>query len=141
MKPKPTANSANPTDVALLESALLAIEKVLAHADSNSQEAPYEADGSQAAANVCLSAAAALVDVSRTLINTRRRSVSQDSQREWEAMITYTKIASRSAHRAALMMAAQQSAQAAHYAASAEPGEHAESADGGEHSAFAALSG
>ena len=144
MKPKPTANSANPTDVALLESALLAIEKVLAHADSNSQEAPYEADASQAAANVCLSAAAALVDVSRTLINARRQSVSRDSEREWEAMITYTKIASRSAHRAALMMTAQQSAQAAHYAESAEPGgsdESAEPADSGEHSAFAALSG
>jgi hypothetical protein len=139
MKPKST-------DIALLENALLAIEKVLAHADSNSQEAKsqgvfhaaawtgdhrFNSNAAQSAANVCLSAAAALVDVSRTLIRARGERVPHDIDREWEAMITYTKIASRSAHRAALIMASQQGTPATH---------HAVSADSGERSVFAALS-
>jgi len=140
MKPKST-------DIALLENALLAIERVLAHADSNSQEAQshgsasdaaswtgdhrFNSSAAQSAANICLSAAAALVDVSRTLISARGERVPRDIDREWEAMITYTKIASRSAHRAALIMASQQSAPAT---------QRAESADSGERSVFAALS-
>jgi hypothetical protein len=138
MKPKST-------DIALLENALLAIEKVLAHADSNSQQASLEglnarawagqhrfnSSAAESAANVCLSAAAALVDVSRTLISARGERASHDIEREWEAMITYTKIASRSAHRAALIMASQQSTPAT---------QRAVSVDSGERSMFAALS-
>jgi hypothetical protein len=141
MKPKST-------DIALLENALLAIEKVLAHADSNSQEAQSHgpafhaaawtedhrfnsSNAAQSAANVCLSAAAALVDVSRTLISARAERKAHDIEREWDAMITYTKIASRSAHRAALIMASQQGAPAT---------QRAVSADSGELSVFAALS-
>jgi hypothetical protein len=114
------------TDIALLENALLAIEKVLAYADSDSQQAPshgLKANAAESAANVCLSAAAALVDVSRTLISARGERMAHDLEHEWEPMITYTKIASRSAYRAALIMASQQGAPATQRAASAESGE------------------
>jgi hypothetical protein len=140
MKPKST-------DIALLENALLAIERVLAHADCNSQETQaqgpasyaaswiedhrFNSSAAQSAANICLSAAAALVDVSRTLISARGEREPHDVERQWDAMITYTKIASRSAHRAALIMASQQSAPAT---------QRAVSADSGERAVFAALS-
>ena len=119
------------TEIALLESALVAIEKVLAHADSELQGAPYlgptvnlplealrtaaqteeqrfRASVAQTAVNICLSSAAALVDVSQSLLNRRNIDRSDpELEREWQALITHTKIASRSAYRAALIMAAQ----------------------------------
>lgn len=118
------------TEIALLESALVAIEKVLAYADSQLQGAPYlgptanlplealrtaaqteeqhfRASAAQTAANICLSSAAALVDVSQALLNRRGARSDPELEREWQALITHTKIASRSAYRAALVMAAQ----------------------------------
>lgn len=118
------------TEIALLENALLAIEKVLAHADSELQGTPYlgptanvplealrtaaqteeqrfRASAAQTAVNICLSSAAALVDVSQTLLNRRNDRSGPELEREWQALITHTKIASRSAYRAALIMAAQ----------------------------------
>lgn len=118
------------TEIALLESALVAIEKVLAHADSQLQGAPYlgptanlplealrtaaqteeqrfRASAAQTAVNICLSSAAALVDVSQALLNRRGDRSDPELEREWRALITHTKIASRSAYRAALVMAAQ----------------------------------
>lgn len=117
------------TEIALLENALVAIEKVLAYADSElhdtlymgpttnlpleairtasqSDEQRFRASAAQNAANICLSAAAALVDVSQALLNRRTDRSAPELQREWEALITHTKIASRSAYRAALIMAA-----------------------------------
>ncbi len=118
-----------PSDIALLESALLAIEKVLAHADSELQEGPgraadpgsgiadtpsrqddaqrFRASAAQSAVNVCLSAAAALVDVSQALMRAPGDRSWDQLRHEWQALITHTKIASRSAHRAALIMAAE----------------------------------
>ncbi|MDM0030963.1 hypothetical protein QTI33_02270 [Variovorax sp. J22P271] len=118
------------TEIALLESALLAIEKVLAHADSElhgtlylgptanlplealrtasqTDEQRFRASAAQTAANICLSSAAALVDVSQALLNRRSDRSDPELEREWQALITHTKIASRSAYRAALIMAAQ----------------------------------
>jgi len=119
------------TEIALLESALVAIEKVLAHADSELQGEPYlgptanlplealrtaaqteeqrfRRSAAQTAVNICLSSAAALVDVSQSLLNRRNTDRSDpELEREWQALITHTKIASRSAYRAALIMAAQ----------------------------------
>lgn len=123
---KPTS-----TEIALLENALVAIEKVLAHADSELMDAPYlgptanmplEAmcsatqaeqrrflkSPAQSAINICLSSAAALVDVSQALLHRNREHNEAELEREWQALITHTKIASRSAYRAALLMAAQQ---------------------------------
>lgn len=121
------------TDIALLENALLAIEKVLAHADSElwggpyfglAMDSPLEAFGdafqsesqrfrssaAQSAVNICLSAAAALVDVSKALMSAPGDRSPEDLEREWQALITHTKIASRTAHRAALVLAEQEDA-------------------------------
>ncbi|MDM0103962.1 hypothetical protein QTH97_03405 [Variovorax sp. J22R24] len=123
-------------DIALLENALATIEKVLAHADSELQGAPYHgptanvplealrgdpqneeqrfrASAAQSAINICLSSAAALVDVSQALMSKPAARSRQDLEREWQALITHTKIASRSAYRAALIMAAQRNLLAA----------------------------
>lgn len=119
------------TDTALLERALFAIERVLAHADSELQESPYlgmaidlpldaadeasrkeaqrfRTSPAQSAVNICLSAAAALVDVSKALMTAPGDRSPEDLEREFQALITHTKIASRSAHRAALILAEQE---------------------------------
>lgn len=118
------------TEIALLESALVAIEKVLAHADcemqgsaylgptanlplevlrtaAQTEEQRFRASAAQTAVNICLSSAAALVDVSQALLNRRSDRSDPQLERDWQALITHTKIASRSAYRAALIMAAQ----------------------------------
>ncbi|MBT2304607.1 hypothetical protein J7E70_29735 [Variovorax paradoxus] len=119
-----------PSDIALLESALATIEQVLARADSDMQGAPYEGptanmpldvlhsnkpseDGrfrtsaAQSAIGICLGSAAALIDVSQALMNRSVDRSPQTLEREWQTLIAHTKIASRSAYRAALVMAAQ----------------------------------
>lgn len=119
-----------PSDIALLESALATIEQVLARADSDMQGVPYigptanmpldvlhpgkpSEDGrfrtsaAQSAINICLSSAAALVDVSQALMNRSVDRSPQTLEREWQTLISHTKMASRSAYRAALIMAAQ----------------------------------
>lgn len=123
-------------ELALLENALLAIEKVLTHAESALQGAPYlgptspmplealqiepsaqaqrlHASSAQAATNICLTSAAALIDVSVALMQRVMQrggeSSTEELDREWHALITHTKIASRSAYRAALIMSAQMS--------------------------------
>lgn len=118
------------TELELLENALVAIEKVLAHADSDLQGTPYlgptanmplevvsvaeptdderaRASAAQSAISICLSSAAALVDVSQSLMACESDQTAQEIERDWHALITHTKIASRSAYRAALIMAAQ----------------------------------
>ena len=120
-----------PSDIALLESALSNIEQVLARADSDMQGAPYlgptthlpldalqrsdraggddrfRASAAQSAINICLSSAAALIDVSQALMNRSIDRSPQTLEREWQTIVAHTKIASRSAYRAALIMAAQ----------------------------------
>ena len=120
-----------PSDIALLESALSTIEQVLARADSDMQGAPYlgptthlpldalqqpapvggdsrfRTSAAQSAINICLGSAAALIDVSQALMNRSVDRSPQTLEREWQTIIAHTKIASRSAYRAALIMAAQ----------------------------------
>ena len=120
-----------PSDIALLESALSTIEQVLARADSDMQGAPYlgptthqpldalqrsdstggdnrfRTSAAQSAINICLSSAAALIDVSQALMNRSVDRSPQTLEREWQTIVAHTKIASRSAYRAALIMAAQ----------------------------------
>jgi hypothetical protein len=124
---KPKSN-----ELALLENALLALEKVLAGAESAFQGAPYlgptsnmpleavhieasaqgqglHASSAQAATTICLNSAAALIDVSVALMQRAGEKSTEELDREWHALITHTKIASRSAYRAALIMSAQMS--------------------------------
>jgi hypothetical protein len=125
-----------PSDSALLENALATIEQVLARADSEMQGAPYggptinatleelepsvpaedsrfRASAAQSAVHICLSSAAALVDVSKALMNRPDSAMASDLDRDWKALIAYTKMASRSAYRAALILAAQKNVLAA----------------------------
>ena len=124
------------SDTALLENALATIEQVLARADNELQGTPYfgpttnatldelnlpklaedsrfRASAAQSAVNICLSSAAALVDVSKTLMHRPASHAAPDLEREWKALIAYTKMASRSAYRAALILAAQKNVLAA----------------------------
>jgi hypothetical protein len=120
-----------PSDLSLLESALSTIEQVLARADNDMQGAPYlgptanlpldvlqdsgsavsddrfRVSAAQSAINICLGSAAALIDVSQALMNRSVDRSPQTLEREWQTIIAHTKIASRSAYRAALIMAAQ----------------------------------
>ncbi|WP_077002507.1 hypothetical protein [Variovorax sp. KK3] len=118
------------SDHALLESALATIEQVLARADNDMQGAPYlgptlnlpldalqlaasandnrfRSSAAQSAINLCLGSAAALIDVSQALMNRSVDRSPETLEREWQAVVAHTKIASRSAYRAALIMAAQ----------------------------------
>lgn len=135
----------NSTDSVLLESALLAIERVLAHADSELGDGPsfgmamssldavdaasrdeakrFRASPAQSAVNICLSAAAALVDVSKALMSPPGDRSPEDLEREFQALITHTRIASRSAHRAALILAEQEDALSARGLDAATAGE------------------
>jgi hypothetical protein len=105
-------------DLALLDTALCAIERLLAHADSGvartpaSRETQEPMDGgpmspAQTSLHICLNSAAALLDVSRSLLSTAGEREPDDLEREWKTLITLTKSASRSAYRATLIMAAQ----------------------------------
>jgi hypothetical protein len=119
-----------PSDTALLESALSTIEQVLARADSEMQGVPYfgptgnaslddlhphrpteegrfRASPAQAAVHICLSSVAALIDVSQALMNRSADRSPGELEREWKTLIAHTKMASRSAYRAALILAAQ----------------------------------
>lgn len=134
------------TDTALLENALFAIERVLAHADSQLGGGPefgtvidlplgvvdmasrkemqrFRTSAAQSAVNICLSAAAALVDVSKALMSAPGDRSPEDLEREFQALITHTKIASRSAHRAALILAEQEDALSARGIETAAPSE------------------
>ncbi|WP_345537830.1 hypothetical protein [Variovorax defluvii] len=124
-----------PSDHSLLESALSTIEQVLAHADQEMRGEPYlgptlnvplealsgtDADeqrlrisAAQSAINLCLGSAAALIDVSQALMNRSVDRSPETLEREWHAIVAHTKIASRSAYRAALIMAAQKNVLAA----------------------------
>jgi hypothetical protein len=132
-----------PSDTALLESALATIERVLARADSDLRGTPYfgptdnvalealelprlaederfRASAAQSAVNICLGSAAALVDVSKTLMHRPANHAAPELDREWKALIAYTKMASRSAYRAALILSAQKNVLSAQGRATAE---------------------
>jgi hypothetical protein len=131
------------SDIALLESALATLEKVLARADSALHGAPYfgptanaplefagsaqsaeetrfRASPAQSAVNVCLSSAAALIDISQVLMNRNTRRSTHELDHEWKTLIAHTKTAGRAAYRAALIMATQRHVLAAQGAAPAD---------------------
>ncbi|VTU18385.1 hypothetical protein SRS16CHR_02222 [Variovorax sp. SRS16] len=137
--------NSQPSDTALLESALAAIERVLARADSalhgdpyvgpthsvplefagsapTTEEQRFRASAAQSAINICLCSAAALIDASEALMNRRTDRSPQELEREWKTLVNHTKTASRSAYRAALIMASHRHVLAAQGAA---PAEHA----------------
>lgn len=123
MKPKPL-------EAALLETARAAIEQVLAcsHDDDivvpfhcltelaglpaeareavqRAEEKSYRERPVQSALHFCLVSASALLDVSQSLMNRPVDPSPQEQEHAWKTLATYTKIAGRSAYRAALILA------------------------------------
>lgn len=101
-----------PFDRALLESALNAIEQVLAHHDGAAASAPSSTPA-QEAMSICLGSAAALVDVANTLLRRQHSDSSDQLAHEWQVLIAHTKMAGRTAHQAALILASQRNIVAA----------------------------
>lgn len=94
-------------DLALLESALAAVERLLPAASSRTSPA-------QSSLHICLNSAAALLDASRSLMRTPHADAAPDElEQEWKTLIELTKSASRSVYRATLIMAAQRNLVAA----------------------------
>lgn len=117
-----------PTEAALIASALAAIELVLARAHNDdavpfhgptelaglpaeaqealqlAEEKSYRERPAQSALHLCLVSASALLDVSQSLMNRRADPSPAEREREWKALAMHTKIAGRSAYRAALIL-------------------------------------
>ncbi|MEP6719906.1 MAG: hypothetical protein ABJA77_00555 [Variovorax sp.] len=126
----------NPAELALITSALAAIEKLLArargdlpevpffgptelgalppHAQEAAQlkeEASYRARPRESAIHFCLTSAGALLDVSRTLLKLPENPSPHEQENQWKALSSHTKIAGRTAYRAALILADQKTGQ------------------------------
>lgn len=101
------------TDRALLERALIAIEQVMARPAVTRRTGGEAATPAAEAVAMCLTSAAALVDVAQMLL----RDAPEDSQdtlaQEWQALIGHTKNASRTAHQAVLVLSTQRNLVAA----------------------------
>ena len=126
---------ADAPELELLQDALHAIENVLARAGKGlpevpylspttlgqlpedaqvaarlAEEASYRARPTESAIHFCLTSAIALLDVSQTLLTQPQNPSPQEQQRQWSTLISHTKVAGRSAYRAALILADQKAA-------------------------------
>ncbi|MGJ7494203.1 hypothetical protein ACSFA8_03930 [Variovorax sp. RT4R15] len=99
------------SDRALLERALIAIEQVMARTGS----APDHGVGTPAgeAVAMCLTSAAALVDVAQVLLRQAPEQSPEIQSQQWQALIGHTKNASRTAHQAVLVLSSQRNLVAA----------------------------
>lgn len=122
-------------ELALIQSALEAIETLLARAGKDlpevpffgptdlgalpgdaqvaarlKEEASYRARPTESAIHFCLTSASALLDVSQTLLKKPENPTPQEQERQWSTLISHTKVAGRSAYRAALILADQKAA-------------------------------
>ena len=125
---------AKPAELALITSALAAIEQLLARTEDDlpevpffspsmlselppddqvaarlKEEASYRARPRESAIHFCLTSAGALLDVSQTLLNQPESPSPVEQERQWKTLISHTKIAGRAAYRAALILADQKS--------------------------------
>lgn len=101
------------SDRAMLERALIAIEQVMARSGATPpSEVLADSPASEAIA-MCLTAAAALVDVAQMLLRDAPATSAEALVSEWQALIGHTKTASRTAHQAVLVLAAQRNRLAA----------------------------
>lgn len=103
--PTPTVPMPNLSERALLERALIAIEEAMARAELARAEG-RPATPAQEALAICLTASAALIDVGQTLLRTQHPAANELAA-EWQGVIAHTKLASRSAHQAAVILSAQ----------------------------------
>jgi hypothetical protein len=99
-----------PSDRQLLQGALAAIELVLERKSLSASGTPaLEALG------ICLNSASLLMEVSDILLRESHTGSSDELVREWQALIKHTKVAGRSAHQAALILAEQSNIVAAQH--------------------------
>lgn len=116
-------------ELALIESALAAIQEVLARASEDQQPVPFHAvtmlaglpdDERQAlerievesyrarpedsAVHFCLRSATALLDVSYSLLHQDDAQTPQQHEQHWKRLVVDTKTAGRAAYRAALIL-------------------------------------
>ncbi|MEJ8853925.1 hypothetical protein WKW79_05065 [Variovorax robiniae] len=89
---------------ALLERALIAIEQVMARNNATGRAADTPA---RQAIEMCLTSAAALVDVAQALLRDAASRSPEALASEWQTLIGHTKTASRTAHQAVLVLSAQ----------------------------------
>lgn len=101
------------SDRALLERALIAIEQVMARANADSCAGDAAATPAADAVAMCLTSAAALVDVAQMLLREAPELPPDTLSQEWQALIGHTKNASRTAHQAVLVLSTQRNLVAA----------------------------
>ncbi len=92
---------------ATLERALIAIEQVMARTHVPPPSADAAATPAREAIAMCLTSAAALVDVAQMLLGDSPAQSPEALVQEWQALIGHTKAASRTAHQAVLVLSSQ----------------------------------
>ena len=97
----------------MLERALIAIEQVMARSNAASHADVLSATPAREAITMCLTSAAALVDVAQMLLREAPAQPAEVLASEWQALIGHTKTASRTAHQAVLVLASQRNLVAA----------------------------
>ncbi|HYP69566.1 MAG TPA: hypothetical protein VEP93_01720 [Variovorax sp.] len=102
-----------PSDRALLERALVAIEQVMGKRDAALDWGVPVGTPAHEATSLCLTAASALVDVAQTLLRQPSETSLEVLSAEWQAVIAHTKNAGRTAHKAVLLLSTQQNLVAA----------------------------
>lgn len=101
------------SDRALLERALIAIEQVMGRTHALEPGSDASATPAREAVAMCLTSAAALVDVAQMLLRDSPEQSPEAMVQEWQALIGHTKAASRTAHQAVLVLASQRNLVAA----------------------------
>lgn len=101
------------SDRALLERALIAIEQVMARPGVTHCADGEAGTPAAEAAAMCLTSAAALVDVAQMLLRDAPEQSPDNLSQDWQALIGHTKNASRTAHQAVLVLCSQRNLVAA----------------------------
>jgi hypothetical protein len=103
----------NISDRAMLERALIAIEQVMARTNASPDAGSVSDTPAREAIAMCLTSAAALVDVAQMLLREATAQSPDVLASEWQALIGHTKSASRTAHQAVLVLSSQRNLVAA----------------------------
>ncbi|MDM0113440.1 hypothetical protein QTI66_14875 [Variovorax sp. J22R133] len=101
------------SDRALLERALIGMEEVMARLGTPEGASLPTGTPAHGATTLCLTAAMALVDVAQALLRDPAALPADGQTADWQTIIGHTKNASRTAHQAVLLLAAQRNFSAA----------------------------
>jgi hypothetical protein len=97
----------NLSDRAVLERALIAIEQIMGKRDVPLGWGVPVGTPAHEATSLCLTAAAALVDVAQALLRESADASSEVLETEWQSILAHTKNAGRTAHQAVLLLSTQ----------------------------------